>query len=122
MITSFLTLTGLSRAAFEMVMEACFSAEEPPRKKIDNRGKLSIFLFNMSSCMNHTELALLFGISPASVSNYMNKMLDRVISGLFPICYLRGVACPEDTLDLLVGFFCIIFGVAAFGLHDACTC
>jgi len=34
------------------------------------------------SCMNHTELALLFGISTASVSNYVNEMLDRAIFGL----------------------------------------
>lgn len=85
--TSFLTLTGLSRAAFEMAMTATFGDEPPPPKKgrkslLSNSGKLGLFLFYMSSCMNYNHLALLFGVCPTSVGNYLEDMMERVITGL----------------------------------------
>lgn len=85
--SSFLDLTGFSRAAFKDLFTVCFPPEELAVKagrpsSLDNQGKLGLYLFYLGSRMSVKHLCLIFGVVPSVACKYINEMIKLVPSRL----------------------------------------
>ena len=86
---SFLNLTGFSRRAFNLLLNDLFPPVVPlPRRKrgrptlLDNPGQLGLFLYYVNSKMEEKHLAVIFGVTPSTVSRYIDKIRRLVIRRL----------------------------------------
>ena len=83
--SSFLHLSGLTRAAFDALLDVVIPMGHPLRRRRRGRqwslppdGQLGLLLFYLGSTMNVKWLCLIFGITPSACSRILNTMLKRV--------------------------------------------
>ena len=79
--SSFLEMTGFTRAAFVSLREAVF----PPRiarygrpRSLDDNGDLGLYLLYLGYQMKTKHLCLIFGIVPTTAEVTINKVMDQV--------------------------------------------
>ena len=98
--SSFLHMTGLTRACFVMLLSALFDPEEimPHHRRRRGRprslrpeGCLGLLLFYLGSTMNHKHLCMIFGIVPGVCSKVIRAMLRLAVDRLSdnPIAEVR---------------------------------
>jgi len=86
--SSFLTVTGLSRQRFYFLHDLLFLGHQPQRsgwgrpQLMHSSAQLGLFLFNIGSTMRIKHLCLIFGITPSTCSEILNKMLVLVVHKL----------------------------------------
>jgi len=84
--SSFLDLTGFTRPAF-MELEAVLFGDSALGKRgrpslLDDRGQLGLYLFFLGSRMQYKHLCLIFGITPTSACDYINRLMVLVCEKL----------------------------------------
>jgi hypothetical protein len=73
-------MTGLSRQAFSLLHDLLFSSGRP--QLMPSTAQLGLFLFFIASTMGHKHLCMIFGITPSTCSEIINKMLKLVVHKL----------------------------------------
>jgi hypothetical protein len=86
--SSFLTMTGLSRQAFSLLLNVLFPDNQQPKKAgrpplMDPTAQLGLYLFYIGSTMGIKHLCLIFGITPSVCSRTIRAMLLLVVRKLF---------------------------------------
>jgi hypothetical protein len=88
---SFLTMTGLSRPAFRLLLKALWDNHHgnlPPSssigrpKLLSNVDKLGLVLFYLGSKITLSELCMLFGVSVSLCGEIINEMLELICQRL----------------------------------------
>ena len=100
---SFMNLTGFSRLAFTMLVDDIFPhrhAVNLPAKRgrpclLDEEGKVGLYLYFVNSKMEEKHLALIFGITPSTVSRELSVMRRRMVSRLLQNPRSR-IQWPDD--------------------------
>ena len=77
--TSFLNLSGMTRAAFYKLEGILFSPEPVGKKRgrppiLDNAGMLGMYLFYVGSTMKTKHICLIFGVLPSSANVIIGRM------------------------------------------------
>jgi hypothetical protein len=120
--SSFLDATGLTRDAFEQLLLILFPESDQLKRGrsyiLPNHAALAIYLFYLGSKMHYKHLCMIFGVTPSTVSNYINRMLKLVVRKLkrnnlakisFPNRlemenYAHMVNQREPSVDNIIGF------------------
>ena len=86
--SSFLNMTGLTRHAFSLLHDVLFVGQQPQRRGrgrpqlMESTAQLGLFLFYVGSTMGMKHLCMIFGITPSTCSEIINKMLPLVVCKL----------------------------------------
>ena len=84
--SSFLNMTGLTRHAFSLLHDVLFVGQQPQRmgrpRLMESTAQLGLFLFYLGSTMGMKHLCMIFGITPSTCSEVIDKMLHLVVRKL----------------------------------------
>ena len=84
--SSFLNMTGLTRHDFSLLHDVLFVGQQPQRmgrpRLMESTAQLGLFLFYLGSTMGMKHLCMIFGITPSTCSEVINKMLHLVVRKL----------------------------------------
>jgi hypothetical protein len=84
--SSFLNMTGLTRHAFSLLHDVLFVGQQPQRmgrpRLMESTSQLGLFLFYLGSTMGMKHLCMIFGITPSTCSEVIDKMLHLVVRKL----------------------------------------
>ena len=81
-------MTGLSRQAFSLLHDVLFLGQQPQRagrgrpQLMHSTAQLGLFLFYIGSTMGMKHLCMIFGITPSTCSEIINKLLTKVVHKL----------------------------------------
>jgi hypothetical protein len=84
--SSFLNMTGFTRHAFSLLHDVLFVGQQPQRmgrpRLMESTAQLGLFLFYLGSTMGMKHLCMIFGITPSTCSEVIDKMLHLVVRKL----------------------------------------
>ena len=79
-------MTGLTRHAFSLLHDVLFVGQQPQRmgrhRLMESTAQLGLFLFYLGSTMGMKHLCMIFGITPSTCSEVIDKMLHLVVRKL----------------------------------------
>jgi len=79
-------MTGLTRHAISLLHDVLFVGQQPQRtgrpRLMESTAQLGLFLFYLGSTMGMKHLCMIFGITPSTCSEVINKMLPLVVRKL----------------------------------------
>eukprot|EP01031_Cornospumella_fuschlensis_P047388 gene47388-58046_t len=119
---SFLTMTGMTRCAFRLLLQDLWDVPNPPPSDrsslLTNEDKLGLILFYLGSKMTLSELSILFGVSVSLCGEIVVEMLELLCKRLknhpdakisFPgpekkAEYAAMIYDREPTVDNCIGF------------------
>ena len=87
--TSFLSMTGFSRSAFQMLLDL-YVARIPPHNanlggrpnRLDPPARLGLLLFYLGSTLREKHICMLFGVAPSIVRRTIDEMLFYINDSL----------------------------------------
>jgi hypothetical protein len=84
--SSFLTMTGMTRHAFQLLHDVLFLGQQPQETRrpqlIDKPAQLGLFLFFIGSTMGYKHLCMIFGCTPTVCSRVIISMLKLAVKKL----------------------------------------